>query len=200
VVGDATGKGLEAATYTAEIKFVLRAFLRENSNPAVALERLNNFVVDADRLDPERFGTSYTAVALAIVNTLTGEARIASAGMEPPFVLRADTGAIMELSAGGPIMGVLPRAVYQAQDITLLADDLLVMCTDGITEARRGRKFFGYEGLVQSIQEAAAHGNTLSDIGMSVAEKARTFSGGKLRDDVCLLLARRRDVPFPAVQ
>jgi len=41
VVGDVTGKGLTAASYTAEIKFALRAFLRESANPARALYRLS---------------------------------------------------------------------------------------------------------------------------------------------------------------
>jgi PAS domain S-box-containing protein len=62
VVGDATGKGLGAAAHTAEVKFALRAFLREHAGPASALEHLNNFLVDRDRLDPAHLGTSYVAL------------------------------------------------------------------------------------------------------------------------------------------
>jgi serine phosphatase RsbU (regulator of sigma subunit) len=51
VVGDVTGKGLAAASYTAEIKFALRAYLRESDDPAAALQRLNHFLVGAQRLD-----------------------------------------------------------------------------------------------------------------------------------------------------
>jgi PAS domain S-box-containing protein len=192
VVGDATGKGLEAATHTAEVKYALRAFLRENSNPAIALERLNNFVADAERLDIHRMGISYTAIALAIVNTITGEVMASCAGMEPPFLLRAATREVVELRTGGPLMGIIPRARYEIEQAVLESGDLLVMTTDGITEARRGREFFGYDGLVEAVREAEQEGGTLAEIGLTVTERVRTFSRGKLNDDICLLLARRK--------
>lgn len=192
VVGDATGKGLEAATHTAEVKYALRAFLREHSNPAIALERLNNFVVDADRLDIHRLGISYTAIALALINTRSGVVMASCAGMEPPFLLRSATHEVKELRTGGPLMGIVPRVRYEIEEAVLESGDLLVMTTDGITEARRGKSFFGYEGLIEAVRGAEQAGGTLAEIGLTITEQARTFSQGKLTDDVCLLLARRK--------
>ncbi|MES2464266.1 MAG: PAS domain S-box protein, partial [Armatimonadota bacterium] len=68
VVGDATGKGIEASTYTAEVKFALRAFLRENPQPATALKRLNVFLTEKERLDPFHRAGSYVALSLSLVN------------------------------------------------------------------------------------------------------------------------------------
>lgn len=200
VIGDATGKGLPAATYTAEVKFALRAFLREFASPAIALERLNNFVVDAERLDRAHLGASYVAVAIVLVDTRTGEVIAASAGMEAPFILRdGPEGELVELAAGGLMLGVEPRTEYDAQTNQLQPGDLLVMTTDGIIEARRGREFFGQTGLVNALRETLPVLPTLAAVGEAVMQRAKTFAGRRLQDDVCLLLARRRAVtPEPA--
>ncbi|MBC7807098.1 MAG: PAS domain-containing protein, partial [Akkermansiaceae bacterium] len=73
VVGDATGHGIEAVTYTAEVKFALRVLLREYPQPAVAMERLNAFLVDKTRLDPLHGGSPYIALALCVVDTRAQE-------------------------------------------------------------------------------------------------------------------------------
>src|SRR5262249_34613322 len=87
-VGDASGKGLAAAMRTAEVKFALRAFLRENPAPAAALGRLNDFVVAAERLDratgdevpePVGGGANFTALVIAVVDPRTGKATLAAA-------------------------------------------------------------------------------------------------------------------------
>lgn len=192
IVGDVTGKGLEAATYTAEVKYALRAFLREYANPATAMVRLNKFVLAAERLDRAHLGTTYVAVACAVADTLTGEIICSSAGMESPFVLSADTKKVTELTAGGPLLGVNDDAAYDAQTYTLQEGDIFVITTDGVTEARSsGRRFFGYEGLLQAVQETSAVLPALSAVGEAVIQRVKTFAGRKLQDDVCLLMARR---------
>lgn len=119
VVGDVTGKGLEAATYTAELKFALRALLREFPAPGEAMARLNGLVCDRDRMlapremaDPDRLGESYAAAAVVVVQTETGATEMALAGTELPFLLRAG-GEISLYGAGGPLLGVGPGARYE---------------------------------------------------------------------------------------
>jgi PAS domain S-box-containing protein len=167
VVGDATGKGIEAATFTAETKYALRAFLHEDRHPAKALERLNVFLTDAERFDPRHQGGSFIALSLCVVDTRTGELSCACGGIEPPFVVRAamhnvmatpaepaDSAApnrdretdsargvleVVELSeCYGPLLGVVPNATYREQRVTLGEGDVLALSTDGLTEARRG--------------------------------------------------------------
>ena len=201
VVGDATGKGLDAATYTAEVKFALRAFLREYPSPAIALKRLNAFLADRERLDPLHLGGSYVALAVCLVDTHTGALSCAWGGIEPPFILRKGTGEVVELLAcGGPLLGVDAESEYDEQRDSLGDGDVLAMSTDGLTEARRwtqdgqNREFFGYEGLVRSVrEEVAGHPASLGDAGLAVARRARDFAGGSVNDDVCLLLARCLD-------
>lgn len=222
VVGDATGKGLEAATYTAEIKFALRAFLRvENGNAATSLTRLSEFIIRNDSLDAGHnkkgsgVGGSYVALALSVLNTDTGEAICACAGAEPPIVISAiDTGnepTIREISAFGPLLGVADGASYQEQDFQLRSGDLLVLTSDGITESRRPRDsanksgaFFGLDGLAKATIEAlsisdagndsidSAVSSSPSRVGDYVVQQARAWAGGVQHDDICLLFVRRR--------
>ena len=191
VVGDVTGKGLHAAQYTAEVKYALRVLLREYANPLPALSRLNSFLIEAQRLDG-RDAYSLVCVVLAVLNTETGEVSITSAGMESPLIVRKD-GTVEEVPVDGMMIGIDNDAVYKATRRTLERGDVLLMVTDGITEARRGNEFLGVEGLGEVALRAASR-ETLSEMGKEIAAHAQEFAGGKQMDDVCLLLARRREI------
>jgi serine phosphatase RsbU (regulator of sigma subunit) len=207
VVGDVVGKGLTAASHMAEVKFALRAIVREQSDPAKALTRLSEYVTG---FEPSDFDVreGLVAVLLAVIDTRTGRASVAAAGAEPPLVLREGQGA-MALEASGVPIGVTrtdlaegaqqegsERAAYKSAELTLRPGDTLILTTDGITEARRGgrgREFFGIAGLLNALQGAAAQpGATPAAILESALREARAFSGEDFRDDVCLLAARWR--------
>lgn len=206
VVGDGTGKGVEAATYTAEVKFALRAFLREHADLPTAMSLLNDFVADNDRLDAAHLGGSYVALVVAVVNTKTGEAVCAGAGAEPPLIVRAQgAGGLPVYEAvdtGGPLLGVEHGAVYETARVTLGTGDLIALTTDGLTEARRPRTrqaspravrpFFGSSGVGESLADALQNGLSLSETAQETVDRARRFAGGAINDDVCLLLARRQ--------
>lgn len=185
VVGDVIGKGLAAATHTAEVKYALRAILDEHPEPTQALGRLNRFLTQKQ---PGGTGLPLVAVALAVVDTRTGEAAVASAGAEHPLLLRA-SGAAEAIRAGGMLLGTLREADYEAQTVWLAPGDCLLLVTDGLIEARRGGEFFGYEGLTRAAQQAQA--TDAGRIGQTIIADAKRFTGGALHDDVCLLTVWR---------
>ena len=190
VGGDVSGKGLAAAARTAEVKFVLRAYLREDPHPGRALTRLNDYLCDAQRLDQQASET-LVVVSLLVVNPATGEVVSSLAGAEPPLVLRAEGKA--EPTEGGSLpLGVEPGERYPTATLCLAPGDTLLMVTDGITEARRGRgDFLGYEGMTKLAQQHVTAAS-LQEMGQAIMEEAQSFSGGTLQDDACLLLVRRR--------
>ncbi|MBC8134270.1 MAG: SpoIIE family protein phosphatase [Fibrella sp.] len=204
VVGDATGKGLEAAAHTAEVKYVLRAYLHESPDPAVALGRLNRFLVDGQRLGGKGMdGPSFMAIAVTVLHPETGEARCACAGAEPPLLVRTSTGTAEEIDARGALIGASHEAQYDTVTFTIEVGDLLVMTTDGITEARNfdnRRTFFGDKEYAKAAQEALPESVMLGEAAKNITARAKAFAGGKLHDDVCLLLVRRRNEGYRPIE
>lgn len=197
VVGDVTGKGLEAATFTAEIKYALRALLYEHSDPGQALERLNNFICDSGERNTWT-STACVAIALAVCDTKTGEVQIATAGSEPPLHLHRDgdgNALASELMENhGPLIGVMSGMPYFTSTIQLGKHDVLMMFTDGITEAReRGKEMMGYGAMAETARQSYAPPDASMDsIIATVLEEAKRVSGGQLLDDACLLAVRIR--------
>ena len=187
IVGDVSGKGLAAAAHTAEIKYTLRAFLREEEHPDRALTRLNEYLCDArNRHDWE--ADVFVVLALAVIDPESGAMEVCVAGAEPLLILRPD-GSPETLETRGLLVGIQPDVAYTQIERRLTPGDTLLMTTDGITEARTGNRFLGIEGL-KALACHARERNTLQGVGEAILEGARAFADGALRDDACVLLAR----------
>lgn len=191
-VGDVTGKGLQAAQHIMAAKFALRALAMEHDgDPGECLTRLNALHAATQAGDV----SSLIALALVVVTPETGQALVAIAGAEPPLLVRpGGGGAARTLTAGNLALGVLPDTVYVSEPVHLDREETLVLMTDGLTEARRGRggDFFGPEGVADVAARTLASGQDLAGVGAAVVAEARAFAGGRLQDDICLLLAKRR--------
>ncbi|BDI34033.1 hypothetical protein CCAX7_60840 [Capsulimonas corticalis] len=187
VVGDVVGKGLRAASQMAEVKFALRAIVLQEPDPALAMAQLNRYVMAAgpDEINDD---PRLVAVLLAVVNIQTGHAEIAVAGAEPPILIRRGRKA-EPVDANGVPIGVMEKVSYEMRRVTLSTGDVLLLATDGVTEARQGGEFFGPEGLMAAADSAPLE-TSLADSGEAIIAVARAYSGGTFRDDVCLLLAR----------
>ena len=188
VVGDVSGKGLLAASRTAEAKFTLRAYLREYTHAANALTRLNAFLCEAKALEAEA-AEYFVCLTLAVVIPGTGRLDIAAAGMEPPLIFRS-TGQAEEVKISGMPLGISAKFEYEAVQNTLATGEFLVITTDGITEARQGSNMLGIDGVARLAAEALPD-TSLQSVGRRILEGAQAYAGGQLRDDACLLLAGR---------
>lgn len=186
VVGDICGKGLAAAEHIPEVRYALRAFLRERPDPGRALARTNRFLCS---MQEDRRGSYFAAVSVAVIDGTTGETRCVTAGAEPPLVFRA-RGSLETVSAGRLALGIAPRQHYSTVSLHLAPGDILMMLTDGLTEARRGPEFLGYAGFTDLSQKALL-GRPLDQGAQAILDQVRAFCGGKFHDDVCFLLAQR---------
>ena len=187
VVGDVAGKGLDAAARTAEVKYALRAFLQEHSDPAHALARLNDFLCQFHDYEAETH-PRFVVAALGIISTDTGNAVFAHAGAEATLVLRQNGIAEPMLLPGLPL-GIQPNVDYQTLSWHMEHGDTVLLATDGLTEARHGDKFLGLDGLTQIALASQAEA-VLPNMGAAIMKQVKHFAGGSLRDDACLLLAR----------
>ena len=111
--------------------------------------------------------------------------------MENPFIVRTESGARVTepLSAGGIPLGAIEGSKYVETPAHLNQGDIIVMATDGVTEARSGGSFFGIDGLT-GLASRIKDISSLVQIGQTFVSAARNYAGGRLNDDACVLLAR----------
>lgn len=182
-IADVCGKGLPAALRTARGKYTARAYAVESPWPLEVLARVNSALVAQDP-DSERF----TTMAYALLDPEGGSLAFATAGHPPALLFRAATRQCLTLEAGGAALGLLPEAEYQEVREAFHPGDLLLLYTDGVLEARSGLEEFGPERLEATFASAADR--RPHEIASAIVAAARDFAGGKLTDDVTLLVLK----------
>src|SRR5205085_6791073 len=185
VVGDASGKGIEAAAHNTHVKDVLRAFLQEDpGHPGLVLSRLNHAVSDTLQSVAPGDLETFIVVALLVLDPLAGEGVYASAGAEPLLMVRASGEAEVVERPALPL-GVEPKTLYGETPVRLESGDTALLVTDGITEARIGSVLLGYPGMTKLAQQALP-APSLRAAGEAILAGAQAFARGALSDDVCL--------------
>jgi PAS domain S-box-containing protein len=194
VCGDVMGHGLSSAAFTTELKYVLRAYIREYEQPSRILCQMNEYVLQSNRLYLQGLNTeggdAPVCVALAILERVTGAGSLAIAAMEKPLLVRANGDAEPIGNEAVPLgLGIGPKPEYDQVDFQLFPGDTLIMTTDGIIEARSGTEFFGREGLECMAKDS--HTANLKQMGEAILTGAIDYSDGDLRDDACLVMVRK---------
>lgn len=131
VVADVEGKGAASALVMANVQATLHA-LADQPGPLEKLPAMINQKMITAGAGGRR--TKYLSMFLAVMDESGRKFRYVNAGHVPPSVIRAN-GSCEWLTEGGMIVGLLPGQEYTCGEIELGKDDLLVACTDGITEA-----------------------------------------------------------------
>lgn len=148
VLGDVSGKGLDAGILMGRIRHVLNAYADEDDRPRHVLERTNRHLVS--KMPEERFVTLFFATYDPTNQCL----RYASAGHEPAILRRSD-GSIELLNDTGPMVGVDVSLGFGCELTHFRPGDLLLIYTDGASEAGGPNHFLGTEGLVELIRKFA---------------------------------------------
>lgn len=192
LVGDVSGKGLEAAVLTSIIKDTIRAYARENSSPAETIARANVVLGEAAKLP------DFATVFFAVIDNADGSLTYCNAGHPPAAVISSD-GGVRLLECTSPIIGAFSDLDYEDCTTTLDTTESVVLYTDGVTEARSpAGDFFGEEGLMSVLESAG----TLSIDALPglVFSAVMAFSEGRLTDDIALLAFQRpQPAPFGAL-
>jgi serine phosphatase RsbU (regulator of sigma subunit) len=182
VVGDVTGKGIDAAADMAMTKFVFRSLAREHPRPHDFLQAANEVVVEE-----VQEGKFVTLVYLTL-NAETGELACASAGHPNPRLVRSD-GTVVELAASGLALGIAPGQEYPEARDRLDPGSAVVLFTDGVIEARRDGDLYGHDRLDRFLSEHRRLSAT--ELAAAVVEDARAYSGGGLDDDSAVVVVKR---------
>jgi len=122
-------------------------------------------------------------VFLGILDGQTGQFRYSNAG-HPGALLRRVSGEIQTLGSGSYPLGVFPDATWKTAEADLDAGDLLLLYTDGITEARRNGDLFGEERLKRLLKRKRVSVVRLPHL---ILEQVLAFCDGALKDDAAIL-------------
>ena len=183
-VGDVSGKGVPAALLMSSLQSAFVAAYAIEPNLARVCELLNNFLYH--RTTPERYVTFF-------VGQLTREGRLAyvNAGHNPGLLI--DGQEHERLFGGGMPLGLFPDVKYEVQEREIGAGHLLLIYTDGVTEANNEAEIeFGEERLVKVATSHAA--GSAADIASAVLDSIRSHTGREADhdDDLTLLVLRPR--------
>ncbi len=185
VVADVSGKGVPAAMLMAVTRTLLRDLVLGGASPRAALQRANNLLFESNP------GALFVTLFVGVYDAPRGEMVYANAGHPSPLLVGAD-GASREVgSATGTVLGAMPDLEYGEAPLALLPGEMLVLFTDGVSEARDGQgQFLGTGELRRLCRDTAAAGpRALCE---RVAAETRRYQGGVLRDDLTVLALQRK--------
>lgn len=181
-IGDVSGKGIPAGLLRAFVRPILRQVAPLSASPGETLTHLNRILCGA-RLD-----ALYLTLFLGWLDTGSGALAFANAGHPPPIRIDA-AGARPAGHPTGPILGILDARTYETGTIGLAAGELLMLYTDGVSEAarRRGRPL-GTDGLSALLERRA--GDTPEEISRSILAEVERIERGRAGDDATVLTLR----------
>jgi len=181
VVGDVSGKGAEAAAMTALARYTLRVAAIDSDTPSEALRRLN-----ASMLTESKAAEFVTAALVYFSATDDGglHARVALGGHPTPLIRRAD-GHVEPIGDVGEILGIMPKPRVSDTEVSLHPGDLLLLYTDGVTDAGPRHEMLGEAGLAKALTEVA--GADPEELVECVERAAVDAQPGEPRDDIALV-------------
>lgn len=183
-LGDVSGKGMPASLLMMGLHARVQVLAEDTGDLGSFMTRLNK--ATCANCPSNRFITFF----FAVLDSISGELRFANAGHNPPIVVRASGQAEM-LEGGGPVLGILPAAPYTERGAALGGGDMLVMYSDGITEATDvNQNEFGEQRLIQVLQQNRHH-PAAAIVEAVTSSLAQFAAGAPQADDITLLVARR---------
>ena len=183
IMGDVSGKGIEAASISSAVKTALSAYAWEGRTPARMVATLNEFLLGFSRV--ETFATLF----VGIVDLATSSLMYCSAGHPPAILVSAQSGDAELLDVQSGVVGAFHDMEYKNGTIRLHEGDILLLYTDGTTEARSPEgAFFGETGLRDMIMNEVPRGfDGLLNRFLSTLDR---YTGRRLDDDVAMVALR----------
>ena len=183
IMGDVSGKGIEAASISSAVKTALSAYAWEGRTPARMVATLNEFLLGFSRV--ETFATLF----VGIVDLATSSLMYCSAGHPPAILVSAQSGEAELLDVQSGVVGAFHDMEYKNGMVHLHEGDILLLYTDGTTEARSPEgAFFGETGLRDMIMNEVPRGfDGLLNRFLSTLDR---YTGRRLDDDVAMVALR----------
>lgn len=183
-VGDVSGKGVPAALFMAVTKILLKSQADQHASPATILSNVNQ----ATSLDNP--SCMFVTLFFGVLNLLNGELVYTNAGHNAPYVQR-QTGELEQLhDRHGPALGIVEDRVYRESRTMLNAGDLLIVFTDGVTEAMdRRQNLFSEQRFVELLKSKSY--SSAQEVIQFTTDAVDQFQGdAEQADDLTMLSLR----------
>ncbi|MBO6574243.1 MAG: serine/threonine-protein phosphatase [Rhodothermales bacterium] len=183
-LGDVSGKGLGAALFMAKLQATVRAISPSIRSLAELGARVNE-IFCRDGL-PGRFAS----LVYAELTRDAGEVRFVNAGHLPPHLVKRE--GVVETDKGGPAIGLSVNARYTESDLHMEPGEVLVLVSDGVTEARdQYGSFFGDDRFHRLLEYA--YGHSAAEVGEQIVDAVEAFVGAaRPSDDLSVAVIARR--------
>jgi anti-sigma regulatory factor (Ser/Thr protein kinase) len=182
IIGDVTDKGVPAALVMATCRSMLRAAALRNDSPSAVLADVN------ENLVPEIPPAMFVTCLYAVIDTTAGEVVFANAGHNLPYVRTAD--GVIELRATGMPLGLMPGMEYDERTHVLSDGDVMVLTSDGITEAHNpDGEMYGFSRLMGRVAQRTKGEDICSTLVSDL--EGWTGPGSEQEDDITLVVVRR---------
>lgn len=186
IVGDVTGKGVPASLFMALAKALSKSVILRLG------EDLEDAVMQANQeISRENTGELFVTALIGLLDTETGDVRMCNAGHDNPLILRA-SGGLEEIEMdGGPPLCVFEDFPYPEETCRLEPGDMMVVLTDGVTEAKSpDAELFGHTRVLEQFAPPPAGGQDLVD---RLVNAVHSFEdGGDPTDDLTIMVLQYR--------
>jgi serine phosphatase RsbU (regulator of sigma subunit) len=183
VIADVSGKGVPASLFMALSRTAVRIVSRWERSARRVLDSSNTIFME------DSGSVSFVTVFYAILDREERTLSYVNAGHNPPLLLHRD-GTMDELNPTGPVIGLVDDPAYEEAEIRLRTGDVLVMYTDGITEAINSREeMFSDERLKEVVRASA--GLPASGITIAIRDAVNSFCGDVPQfDDMTIMVLK----------
>lgn len=184
LVGDVSGKGLGAALLMSNILASFRILYKQpNFDLLQAVEQVNGQLCRFSA--PNDFATLF----IGVLDRATHQVQFVNAGHNPPLVVRAD-GTVSYLQASGPMIGAFTFSTWQTESVSIGAGDLLLMYSDGVTEAQHQEDLYG-EARMEAVVTAGRSEHPARLVDKLVTDIQQFVDDHPRSDDITLMLLKR---------
>ena len=183
-IADVSGKGISAALLMANVQAAVRAFASQTASPAQVCSQINAVLCNNTASD------KFVTLFYGVLDGDRGVLHYTSAGHPSPLLIKAN-GAAYRLESNGAVLGVFADWNYQDASVELIPGDLLLLFTDGITEAtNESAEEFGEQRLISAVTNLTAHE---SNAPSQVLEQVKSFCGLRMSDDATFVVVAATD-------
>lgn len=176
IVGDVSGKGVEAATLTSLIRNTLQAYLFQGDSPGIALRKVNTIAYSTTD------ASSFITLVCGVLDVKKMQFTYCNAGHPAGLLKVGDK--ISDLGCESAAIGAFREIQYNQNTVKIPKRGMLIFYTDGVTEARNSKgRFFNNKGLRASAKADIA----TEQMPIHILDEVLSFSGGMLSDDLAII-------------